>query len=128
MPYQKNCELAKKSAQKTNPKIWCIGLTSFDEFFNEVIFRWGFNGHQIHAVFSADISGFEPINFVFGVSFHVARIKVAMVIICEGDWSWKIEKKFFFFCSVGINYQGWNTCVTTALYVIAWNKTSRGHS
>ena len=76
-----------------------MGLTSFDEFFNEVIFRWGFDGYQIHAVFSADISCFQPIDFVFGMSFHVARIKVAMVIICEGDWSWKIEKKkCFLFC------------------------------
>lgn len=75
-------QLTVEIAQATRgPDVWNVVL--LDQLEDEVVFFLGFDGDGVHAVFTADVTGFKPIDTLCGQFGHVSAVEVVVALVVE---------------------------------------------
>lgn len=54
-----------------------------DQLEDEVVFFLGFDGDGIHAIFTADVTGFQPIDTLCGQFGDVSAVEVVVALVVE---------------------------------------------
>lgn len=54
-----------------------------DQLEDEVVFFLGFDGDGIHAIFTADVTGFQPVDTLCGQFGDVSTVEVVVALVVE---------------------------------------------
>lgn len=78
---------ALEVAQTTGrPDVWHI--VRLDQTEDQVVLLLGLEGHQVRAVFAAQITGVQPVDLAAGQSGNVTAEEQVLAAVLEFPWSW----------------------------------------